>query len=362
MAVTKLTTSGVNNVVKSDSMLVGNRVITTKKVAFGLSSSPYVSVYDWFGPYGKLGTRYVTATTVPTSIVLGVDFNPAGTAIALSMFSPSPYMIAYPWDDSTGFGTKYADPGSLLTSFTRPKFSPSGNDVAVASSATPWMQIYPFSTSTGFGTKYTNPGTLPTGQGQFPAWNPAGNTIALSHWITPFVSVYPFTSGTGFGTKYADPATLPGGDTNGAVFNPAGTVLALSGLSTSPYIHAYAWSSGFGTKYANPASLPDTGIRDIRFSPNGNVIVVSSESTSPFIWAYAWSNSTGFGSKYADPATLPTSGLTLAWSTDGKALAMGAGTSDLNQNLYIYAWDDSTGFGFRQINSFNTGVYSIVFK
>jgi hypothetical protein len=81
-------------------------------------------------------------------------------------------------------------------------------DIAVAHYTSPFVSAYPWTPGTGFGTKYANPGTLPTGIGYGVAF--CGSTdIAVAHATTPFISAYPWTPGSGFGTKYADPGTLP---------------------------------------------------------------------------------------------------------------------------------------------------------
>ena len=82
--------------------------------------------------------------------------------------------------------------------------------IAVAHDTTPFVTAYPWSSTTGFGTKFANPTTLPTGTGNGVAFTSAGNAIAVAHDGSPFVSAYPW-SGSGFGTKFANPATLPTG-------------------------------------------------------------------------------------------------------------------------------------------------------
>ena len=92
-----------------------------------------------------------------------------------------------------------------------------GYDIAVAHNATPFVTAYPWSSSTGFGTKYTNPATLPTNTSPGVAFSPAGDAIAVAHYTSPYVSAYPWSS-SGFGTKYADPATLPTGNALAVAF------------------------------------------------------------------------------------------------------------------------------------------------
>ena len=130
--------------------------------------------------------------------------------------------------------------------------------IAVAHNSTPRITAYPWSGS-GFGTKFANPGTLPPNVPGRPAWgvafSPSGDAIAVAHDLSPFITAYPW-SGSGFGTKFANPGTLPTGDGFGVAFSPSGDAIAVAD-EVSPYITAYPWSgSGFGTKFADPGTLP----------------------------------------------------------------------------------------------------------
>ena len=87
--------------------------------------------------------------------------------------------------------------------------------IAVAHSTTPFISVYPW--SAGFGTKYADPGTLPPNTGYGVAFSPSGDTIAVVHGTTPFISVYPWSAG--FGTKYANPGTLPASTGRGVAFS-----------------------------------------------------------------------------------------------------------------------------------------------
>ena len=80
----------------------------------------------------------------------------------------NPNVTAYPWDDTTGFGTKYADPSTLPPNTGRgAAFSPSGGALVIAHLGSPYVTAYPWDDTTGFGTKYANPSTLPTGAPSF---------------------------------------------------------------------------------------------------------------------------------------------------------------------------------------------------
>jgi len=259
-----------------------------------------IAVQDWisgrliafqFTPAG-IGARY-SAPVGYTGYGYTSDFNNDDTAL-VSVSDTTPYVFAFPWDNSTGFGTKYANPGTLPTGAGQGvAFSPDGATIAVSHHTSPWLTTYPF--ASGFGTKYSNPATLPTSQGKKVRFSPDGNTLVMTSTTTPYISAYPWSSG--FGTKYANPATLPSGGGNFISWSPDGTDLAVTS-EASPYILVYQWSSGFGTKYANPASLPAQQTYSVTWSNNGSALVTATYLT-PFINAWAWSS--GFGTKYADP-------------------------------------------------------------
>ena len=82
--------------------------------------------------------------------------------------------------------------------------------LAQASNISPYINVYNWSSS-GFGTKFSDPGTLPTGIGYGVAFSPAGTEIAVAHQTTPFISAYT-RSYYGYGSKFSNPGSLPSGD------------------------------------------------------------------------------------------------------------------------------------------------------
>ncbi len=314
-------------------------------VAIAHATSPYVSVYRW-SDSGGFGEKLANPSTLLTATAAGISFSPDGRAIAIS-FGTNPGHVAYAWSAS-GFGTKYSDPATSVSSGGGCCFTKNG-DKLVTTGGNPSFNIFNWSNSTGFGsTQAINASINASGSGidcspvnnsyvaasagtnvlfaydmstttatrynvtlatsavgRGVAFHPNGADIACAHDVSPFISVFPWSS-PGFGTKYANPATLPSGNCNDVVFNNAGTVLAAA-VAVSPFVEAYAWSAGFGSKFSNPSSLPAGAGSGIDFSPSDNAVAVA-HTTSPFVTAYAWSG--GFGAKYSDPSTLPTGNAT----------------------------------------------------
>jgi hypothetical protein len=108
------------------------------------------------------------------------------------------------------------------------------------------------------------------------------------------------------------------------------------GMTTSPYVHAYAWSSGWGTKYANPATLPVGAVGSGSVRNSGDVIAMSVNG-SPYITAYPWAS--GWGTKYADPSVLPTGTNSARFNYDGTAVL----AQETNELPAAYRW--ASGWG-----------------
>jgi len=323
-----------------------------KTLFLAIESSPYLLAYSW-GPSGGFGGQFSTpGTSFPVnSNSNAIAINPDENVVAV-LGSSSPYVRAFPWS-STGFGTKYADP-SVVPGGNSPyalTFSPTKGALAVVSNGGNVPDVYRWSNSTGFGTKYTAPSTLPPSESRSVAFSPDGSVIVLGHYTQPNIAAYAWSDSTGFGTKYANPS-LPTGITTaytqGVTFSPDGSVIALC-MSASPNIAAYPWSNstGFGTKYANPSSLPAdaTAQGGLAFSPSGNTIAVA-HGSSPFLSVYPWSNSTGFGTRFTNPGDAINQGKDVAFSPDGRYLALGY----LSGPVIVYPWNDSTGFGTSYAN------------
>ena len=104
-------------------------------------------------------------------------------------------------------------------------------DIAVAHSTTPYVSAYPWTPTVGFGVKYADPLTKPIGTGYGVAF--CGNTdIAVVHSGDPYVSAYPWTPTVGFGVKYANPLTKPTGTGRGVAFSFSSTPTPTVTLAT----------------------------------------------------------------------------------------------------------------------------------
>lgn len=233
-------------------------------IVLSSNSVANTSAYQWTSASG-FGTKYSNPTTTLLTNVVGVRFSTGGGAAMFSS-TASPYVQAYDWSYSTGFGSAKSDPstpvpGRINSPVT---FNQSGTAVAMGHvlGGTPQVAVsaYAWNDSSGFGSKYANPSTIVDCNSYCAQYSPTGNAIIVGG-VPALESIYAYAwSSAGFGVKYSNP-------TSALSFIPMSIAFSKNGLSiaacgqTSPYIGAYAWSDagGFGAKYSQPTVLPNYG-------------------------------------------------------------------------------------------------------
>lgn len=226
------------------------------QTVLGVAGSQSNGSMAWAWSGSGFGSKYSDPATSDNSW-RAVVFHPNNDVIFFTRDSSFGNGIhAYQWNDSTGFGTKYSDPASTIAAGGLPSVavSPSGNSVAITSDSgfgSPFVKAYPWAYSTGFGTTFSNPATAPSGRCRGVCFSNANDYIGVSSEDSPYILVYPWSDSTGFGSKYSNPATLPSSGHGGITFSKDDDAVIISGNNG---IEAYAWSSGgFGTKYSNAA-------------------------------------------------------------------------------------------------------------
>lgn len=293
-------------------------------------NAPYISAYPWYED--GFGTKFADPTTPMTSTGGGVAFHPSGNAVAVANSSGN--FSVYQWE-GLGFGAKYVNPTDLINP-AEVLFSPDGNVIFVGFSAYAWS-------SSGFGAPYTN-FTTDVGFTRSTGINPAGTVFTFSYF-TRGVAIYGFrrwSNATGFGTAYTVPFFWA------SDFSPDNSAVTLTSLS-APHVTAYQWSdaTGLGTQYANPATPIGNSSYDGVFSPDGTAVAYATTGF-PYVAVYAWSGA-GFGTRYANPAT-PASfyGERVAFNGSGTALAVactnGSTSPTVANPVTVYQWS-SAGFG-----------------
>jgi WD40 repeat protein len=318
-------------------------------------TTPFVTVYPWDSSTG-FGSKVTNPVTLATGNGYDIDFTAAGNAVAIS-HSASPYVTAYPWT-SNGFGSKYANPAVLPDANNGQaqgiSFSPNDNAIAVAHSAQPsvgktQVSAYQWNSSTGFGSKYSNPATT---TGIVDAgitsirFSKNGQSLAAGGNTVPYINIYQFTAVSGFGTKYSNPGTQPTNAVYGIMFSPNDSYVATAHFG-SPFISVYPWnaSTGFGTRIANPSTLPGGTGQSVDFHPTGASIALGHDE-APAVSVYPWSSG-GFGTKYSNPATFGSNYVNgVRFTPDGSALALATDYFGTHVPT-VFPWNNTTGFGTR---------------
>lgn len=336
-----LNIGGMSSLQRYISMLAGNPTFvstTTTAVALALNGSPYVAAYAWSN---GIGSKYSNPSSLPSFYTYDVKWSPNKNDVILADYSAG--LTAYAW--SSGFGSKYSSSSIFSGQGRSVVFSASGDTVFAGSNSTPYIYAYPWTSGTGFGTKYANPGTIPNG-GLYgiQSIDFGSNTVFAITYSSPYFAAYAWSAG--FGSKYADPATLPS-SSYGINYNGTANAIAVAQYSGSPYV--YPWSAGFGTKYADPASTTSASTA-VKFNNDGTAIV-SALTIGQGVDAWAWSS--GYGSKYANPPQLivPNGAVgfynSLVFSNDGKLLGVSGGSSSASPYFGIYYFTSANGFIFK---------------
>lgn len=197
-----LLTTAVRSVSFSPS---GNSVILTN------STSPYVHAYQWSDSSGY-GTKFsdptaVTGTPSAYTHALSTYKFADDTMVLAIATNATPYLNAYKFTD-TGFVSKYSAPTALAASIHRcVTFIDNGLGAYVAAgySISPYVGAMPFNSSTGFGTKLADPSTLITSTCYGLVNDSESQTLFAKTASAPYVSAYRFTNA--WETKYSDPSS-----------------------------------------------------------------------------------------------------------------------------------------------------------
>lgn len=122
-----------------------------------------VSAWAWSNATG-FGTRYANPSTAFTT-TYSLAFSPNSDAV-FATHTNSPWVSAYAWSDSTGFGSKYQNPSGQQSATANIHygcgFSPDGKAVGSTGYASPYMDVWAWSTAGGFGSRFANPATILT--------------------------------------------------------------------------------------------------------------------------------------------------------------------------------------------------------
>jgi len=283
---TQLPTSGAGN--EASWNADGTRVVWA-----GSGSSSQVVVYNMI-PTG-FSTRRAVATVAGNANA--ARYSPGGSYVV--GHNTTPFISAYRDNN-----TKFSNPAVLPIGLGhRVAFSPSGNAVALQGAGR--GDVYAWSDTTGFGTRYANPANRPQ-VGHGVDFHPLGNAIVFSSTSSSIstIAAYAWSDATGFGAKFANPVGIPVGFhfARSVRFHPDGDAVGWA-ISLSPFMLAYRWTaSGWGTKYADPVgSFPSTAL-GFTFAPTGDAAFLCGPHPGVKMWQ--WSSATGFIGSAFNPGTV----------------------------------------------------------
>lgn len=268
----------------------------TLDVAIGSNSSPFINAYTFASGTG-FGTKYTNPASLPSYRIYEPAF--CGTTdIACASYGKSVPLPIYPWTSGVGFGARYTPiTYGSSTTLLGADFSPDGTDLALASSGGYGLNMaigaYPFTTGVGTGTVYTNAQSISvaTHFGYSVAFSDSGDTLAGG--IHPSINgtyvlvAYNFTQGVGFGSLKSILASGYPNDTIGVDFY-GDTVIGGQGNGVSNDL-VYDWDHDTQTATAyNPASTLDQEGHDCAFTYLSSEPETSACPMPPFrsIWPY----------------------------------------------------------------------------
>ena len=309
------------------------------------TTNPKVKIYKF-----DLGLKTNLSLTTGINASSAIQFNPKNTVLVSLRYDINA-CEAFKWsNNNTSY--QYANSPLMPGANQNLSFNADGTSIVIGHGGTPFMTAYAWSDTSGWGTKFADPATLPNGGNCYVAFNRTGTLIAAVQTLTPFVNVYNWSNG--WGTKFASPATLPNGESRGVTFNNNTSVLALCQTLT-PFLAAYAWANGFGSKFASPATLLTSSSYSIQFNNLDSEILVGaggSPTTAPGSIVYQWSS--GFGTAYAQPTTSKETGKA-SFNAANTAIICGSTATPF---IYAFPWTIGVGFGTAYANPSSLPVAS----
>lgn len=174
----------------------------------GDNISPFA--YRWSAGWS---TKVADPATTFYSGSNSIDFSPNGSYSTMTA-AYSPYIMAHQVTGTT-FGTAFSNPAILPNSNTGSStsvFNKESNVVSCTaqSSAANTITAYQFSSS-GFGTKFTNPSTLLSGGTSTVAmFSSDSKTFYAGGGFSGNLAAYVWDNTTGFGAKYSNPSSPVG--------------------------------------------------------------------------------------------------------------------------------------------------------
>ena len=240
-----------------------------------VTSTSNINIFAYAWSSSGFGTKFTDpATNINSNQVQEIAFSPTDQAIIYSVSTQGTTnsgIKAVRWNNSTGFGSAYSQPATyadFVGTMLGMAINPSGTAVAATGpNTTTSCYAWPWNDDTGFGTRYSNPASIQAGHSRGVRWSPSGKSIAVVYDASPYIAAWAWTDDAGFGSRFSNPSTLPVGPTYSVTFNFEGNVVFISGRDAA--VEAYSWSdsTGFGTKFAAPATAPNSNSWSVTVCP-----------------------------------------------------------------------------------------------
>jgi hypothetical protein len=286
-------------------------------VAISTQTSPYVHSYAFSS------TGFGTKVSNPSTLIPSGGQDLALNSGAVAINAGTQGMGVYPITVS-GFGTRFTNP-TFAANGVAVAFSPNEDYIVIsASNLTPYIHAWAWSNSTGFGTKVSNPATNPGAQPRRITFSRDGAQIAVAHPSVPYAYAWRWSGG--FGTRINPIGITLAGQGQSVSFGNSSAVFAASttnigGLRGGPWS-----SSGFASTSVPPSTTapwPAGGGQEVQITKLPNKVFSSFQSdVKPY--AMSWNESYGFNASttlYSAPSTLPNSTLlTIAASKEDYVL------------------------------------------
>lgn len=203
------------------------------------------------------------------------------------------------------------------------KWSPFGDYIALAVSASPYIVVHPVNTTTGvISAAVSNPASLAPGQGDTVVWHPRQAAIYLNYegGGANYVSGWPFT--TVFGTRFTAPADVEGwgyGDPGAqvwvdiAAYTREAAITNIWGLAIAPDGSALVMRAGDGAwSWLLQLNLNHTGSFGNRYDTMYKLVSAEEANGPSPSWpqfdehgsVIVWGNINGVGASVASRGTL----------------------------------------------------------
>jgi hypothetical protein len=287
----------------------------------------------------------------------------------------SPFLHAYEWDNSTGFGAKFADPASAPAAVSGMSLLNDGGTryLAVAdsnSTTTPPFFIYTISGTTGWGSRSTyNPTDSSPRSGLKVLWinNSSGNFLVSAAAVKAAentVYVEKFSSGSFTGTTAkARPVDSAGNDISprslGYVRITSSASGVFYGMNTTPFIKGRVLTDAtpaLAASDSQPSTLPPSAVVSMAsytesVSSNPRGVLFAAHSSSPYVTAYQITDSV-FGTKYSNPSPAFAGNATGVSYRPTSTVGIGEIAASMTASPYVnaYQWTTGSGFGIKYSN------------